>query len=274
MSSYRTRRLDRSTAERLLAGEQAITHTKAATTTAMLAMVLRAAAAPAHPEELAGEHRALAAYLDAYLDAAQLGPVTETRRPSMLKSALAKALTVKAAIVVAALGASGVALAAGTGALPTPWSGNPSHPPASSRAADPSTSSDHSTGRPSDAGKPTDASGTPSPSMTGLCNAYAAKDGEERGKALDSPAFEALITAAGGRDNVSDYCDDLTKKTGKPSDLPTPTDPGKDSDHGNAPSTRPAPETNHTTPSNRPVTPGASHPAEPSGGATPPHQGG
>jgi hypothetical protein len=67
--SYRSRRLDRSTAERLLTGDQATTDTNADTAIAMLAMALRAA-------------------LAAYSRPAQLGPVPETRRPSMFKSAL------------------------------------------------------------------------------------------------------------------------------------------------------------------------------------------
>jgi hypothetical protein len=264
MSGYRTRRLDRSTAERLLTGVRATTDTNADTTTAVLAMVLRAAAAPARPDELTGERAALAAYSNP----AQLGPVPESRRLSMLKSTLAKALTVKAALVIAALGASGVALAASAGALPTPWSGPPATPPATSRSHTPPAAPPVTpTGRPSDAGKPsgtgTPAGATPDPSLAGLCQAYTAQVGENPGKALESPAFAALITAAGGRDEVPAYCDALAEDhpTGKPSDLPTPTE------HGNAPST-------HPTPSNRPSTPGSpARAADPSGG-TPPKQGG
>lgn len=265
MSSYRSRRLDRSTAERLLAGDQATTDTNADTAIATLAVVLRAAAAPARPHEFAGEHTALAAYSEP----ADLGPVPETRRPSMLKSALAKVLTVKAAIVVAVVGASGVALAASTDSLP--WAGTPADPPATSRAQAPATPpAATQTGQPSDAGKPSetgkpaDAGATPDPSMVGLCQAYEAQVGEDPGKALDSAAFQALIDKAGGRDEVPAYCDTVTKDhpTGQPSDLPTPTNQSG----GNAPST-------HPTPSNRPSTPASpTHPADPSGVATP-HQG-
>lgn len=263
MSSYRSRRLDRSTAERLLAGDQATTDTNADTTAAMLAVVLRAAAAPARPEELTREHSALAAYIAP----AQLGPVPESRRPSMLKSALAKALTVKAAIIIAALGTSGVVLAASAGALPTPWSGTPDTPPATSRPATSAPPPVTPTERPSDTGRPADAGGAaaPSPSMPGLCEAYTAQVRENPGKALDNPAFQALITAAGGRDKVPDYCGTVTRDhpTGKPSDLPTPTEPG----NGNAPST-------HPTPSNRPSPPGSAARAANPSGVTPPNQGG
>lgn len=262
MSSNRTRRLDRSTAERLLSGDQATTDTHGGTAAAMLAATLSAAAAPARQAELAEEDRALAAYSNA----AQLGPNPEFRRQSMLKSALAKVLTVKAAIVVAALGASGVALAAGTGALPTPWSDTPATPPATSRAATPDAPpSTTPTGKPSDAGKPADAGATPDPSVTGLCTAYTAQVGDDPGKALESPAFEALVTAAGGKDKVPAYCDTLAGEHGKPSDLPTPTDPG----NGKAPTTRPTPPGTPPTSPDRPVPP--STPVHPTG--VTPHQG-
>lgn len=258
MSSHRPSRLDRSTAERLLSGDQATTDTHADTATALLAVALSVAAAPAHPDELAGENRVLAAYTNS----AQLGPDPESRRQSMFKSALAKVLTVKAAIVVAALGASGVALAASTGALPTPWSDTPANPPATSRAATPTAPpSADPTGKPADAGS----DATPSPSTAGLCEAYTAQVGEDPGKALDSPAFKALVDAAGSKDNVPAYCDTLTKEHGKPTDLPTPTAPG----NGNAPTTRPTPP-EAPAPSNRPVTP--TTPAHPTG-AKPPTQG-
>lgn len=261
MSSYRPRRLDRSTAERLLAGDRATADTNAGTAVALLATALRAAAAPAHPEELTGERAALAAYTTA-----RLGPVPETRRQSMFKSALAKVLTVKAAVVgIAVVGASGVALAAGTGALP--WSGTPADPPAPSKAATPSTPPPvTATGRPSDAGKPADKpAATPAPSLDGLCQAYEAQVAENPGKALESPAFEALVEAAGGPDEVPDYCATVTKDhpAGKPSDLPTPAQPGG----GNAPSTRP-------TPSDRPSTPGSPANAADPGGTGTPHRGG
>jgi hypothetical protein len=50
------------------------------------------------------------------------------------------------------------------------------------------------------------AQGSPSPSLVGLCTAYLAGVAENPGRALDNPAFTALITAAGGKDNVIAYC--------------------------------------------------------------------
>ena len=115
----------------------------------------------------------------------------------MIKTALAKVLTVKAAAVLAAVSAGGVALAATTGALPSPFDHTPAGAPTSA----------HATAKPT-AG-PAGANATPSPSLIGLCQAYLAGAGADHGKALDNPAFTALITAAGGRDKVDAYCASL-----------------------------------------------------------------
>ncbi|MPZ80901.1 MAG: hypothetical protein GEV28_11090 [Actinophytocola sp.] len=263
MSSYRSRGVDRHAAERLLAGEPA-----AVDAARPLAAVLRVAAAPAYPEELTGERAALTAFRDA----AQLDHVPEPRRPSMIKSTLAKILTVKVAAILAAASTTGVVLAATSGALPTPWTETPADPPAvaSSKPAEATPS-----GRPSDAGKPADPGGDPSPSMVGLCKAYEAKVGTSPGKALDSPAFTALVEAANGAENVPEYCDAVAAAAddpaaehpdGKPTDLPTPTDPGN-GHAGDPPSSRPQ------TPSSRahaPVSPATGTPtAVPPDGATP-----
>jgi hypothetical protein len=245
MSSNRAQWTDRSAAESLTA-------------------VLRAATAPAYPEELFREEAASAAFVNA----AQLAPVPQHRRSSMLRSALAKVLTVKVAVILAAVGSTGVVLAAGTNALPGPWSGTPASPPASSRSADPSAPpSVTTTGRPPDAGKPAETG--PAPSMTGLCQAYAAQVAEEPGKALDSPAFTALVTAAGGADRVPAYCDSVTATShpsGKPSDLPAGPENGKPG--GGSPTARPTQPSQSHTPA-RPA-PGAARPSD----ATRPTQGG
>jgi hypothetical protein len=107
----------------------------------------------------------------------------------MIKATLAKLLTLKAAAVLATVSAGGVALAATTGVLPNPLSQDPPTPPA------------HSTTAP---GNPD--AGTPSPSLQGLCTAFLAGAGSDHGKALESPAFQALITAAGGADSVDSFC--------------------------------------------------------------------
>jgi hypothetical protein len=166
-----------------------------------------------------------------------------------MRTALLKLLTVKAAVVGAVVvGTGGVALAASTGALPNPLH---SHPvPAAS--ADES----HPGGRPAASDHP---NADPSPSLVGLCHAYTAGAGSEHGKALDSPAFQALLTAAGGKANVDGFCTNLLASAaahpdgapsdhpdGKTSDLPTghPTEhpTGRPSEH---PTGAPAPHPSH-----------------------------
>jgi hypothetical protein len=155
----------------------------------------------------------------------------------MLKTALVKLLTVKAAaaaIAVTAVG-GGVALAATSGALP---SGHGADNPQSQASA-------HATARPSAAATADSAAvadakhgdATPSPSLVGLCRAYAAGVHDNPGKALDNPAFGALITAAHGKDNIADYCTDLLKE--QPS-------AGASAKANDEPTERP---TTHTTPS-------------------------
>ncbi|MEU0536970.1 hypothetical protein [Amycolatopsis tolypomycina] len=67
----------------------------------------------------------------------------------------------------------------------------------------------------------------------GLCHAYSAGDKTEHGKALESPAFTALITAAGDKAKVDGYCDVLLKAEATKPAHPTgaPADPGN-SDNG------------------------------------------
>lgn len=161
----------------------------------------------------------------------------------MVKSVLVKLLTVKAAaaaIAVTAVG-GGLAYAAGSGALPGLGTDNA-----------PSQAAAHATRGPGAA----PGSAAPSPSMVGLCRAYTAAVADSPGKALENPAFAALITAAGGSDKVGDYCTGvLADQPGAPTAIPgmRPT-----SVPGNAPATRPTPK------------PTPSHPTAPTTG---PHIG-
>jgi hypothetical protein len=193
-------RIDRDTADALLCGDPA-----ARRAAGRLGEHLAAAAAPAYPAELAGRPLALAAF-----QAARLQPSPEQRRPSMTKNWLTKLLTAKVAALAAATVASGVAIAAGTGALPGPATDTPTKTPT---APAPDTGRPlgtmHATGRPSTTPShptPAGAASLPPTALVGLCHAYLAGAGHAHGKALDSPAFTALITAAGGRDNVDGYC--------------------------------------------------------------------
>lgn len=119
----------------------------------------------------------------------------------MLETVLAKLATLKVGATVLAVAATGgVALAAANGTLPNPLTEASAKPSA------------HATGAPAgDKGKgsPAEAKGTPSPNLVGLCRAFKAGVAESQGKALDNPAFTVLITAAGGKDGVTGYCDTL-----------------------------------------------------------------
>lgn len=200
MSAHRSRRIDRRTAEQLLRGQPAQADA--------LSDLLSAAAAPTTAGEFAGEQAALAAFR-----AAHPTPVLQPRRGSMIKTTLAKLLTVKiAAAAVGAVAVGGVAVAAATGTLPTQSGGNATVPPTTSHASQANdVASTAQSERPAATGddKKPDNGATPSPSLEGLCKAYTAGAGADHGKALDNPAFTVLITTAGGEDKVSAYCTDL-----------------------------------------------------------------
>ncbi len=148
----------------------------------------------------------------------------------MIKTALATLLTAKVAAPAAAAAAvGGIALASTTGALPLPGD-SPAEPP-----VNPAPTSSVSTPSTTPGGN------ADTPSLIGLCQAYTSSADNEHGIASESPAFEVLITEAGGKDNVAAYCGDvLAERPGKPSTLPTQAE-----DRGQAPETRPtgAPET-------------------------------
>lgn len=219
MRTHRSRRISRRTAERLLDGTPLDTRTAHLEP---LADLLDAAAGSARPAELAGEQAAVAAF-----QAARLAPVPQPRRRSMIKTTLAKLLTVKVAAVAAtAVAAGGVAVAAATGHLPT-QSGGGAGPPAGSGISMTSTllPAAHPASRPAAASGRNGAPGaTPSPSLVGLCHAYDAGAGDH-GKVLANPAFTVLVDTAGGKDRVSAYCAKLLAQPSgsAPSGRPHPT---------------------------------------------------
>jgi hypothetical protein len=239
MSTHRSRRIDRRTAEHLLRGAP---QREQAAGSDPLSDLLAAAAAPAREGELAGEQAALTAFRTAHL-----ADAPQPQRESMLKTTLAKLVTVKIAIAAAAVvAAGGVAVAAVTGTLPT-QGGDTATTSVTSTVA--STTGQQTGGRQSEVpGKPagtgknapqnapdvtTDGTGrgdpaSPAPSVEGLCHAYTAGAGSGHGKALGNPAFGALITAAGGQEKVPAFCADLlgAKKPGQPA-----SPPGKPSAH-------------------------------------------
>ena len=196
MSKHGGRRIDRRTAERLLRGAPVDVPDA-------LAGLLAAAAAPPRDGELGGEPVAVAAFSEAV----QRAPVPRPRSPGRP----AKLLVVKAlAAATAIFAVGGIATAAVTGHLPIPGGGGPSPvAPASSHSAIPTPVPPGSSRAPGETRAEQQPS--PSPSLPGLCHAYTAGNKSEHGKALENPAFTALITAAGGKDKVDGYCASLLK---------------------------------------------------------------
>jgi hypothetical protein len=163
-----------------------------------LADLLAAAAAPARPDELAREQDMVVAFRQA-----RLAQTPASRRRLMMKLALAKLLTVKAVgATAAAMVAGGVAMAA-TGNIPGPLgnSGAAELRPAPAQSAEPA----------GHGGVGARGEATPSPSVEGLCVAYLAQVAEAPGRALESPAFQVLISKAGGDDEVGAFCADLVE---------------------------------------------------------------
>jgi hypothetical protein len=215
MNVSRDRRISARDAEHLLSGVRVDRH-------ARVARVLRAAAAPGRPGELNGRQEALAAFRRGRVHTAP------PRRQPTIKSVGLKLLTIKAAVVTALfVGAGGVAVAAGTGALPMPLRG----------VRTPTTSAEHPTSNhgvvasphPSVTGSP----GTsPSTSVIDLCHAYLEGNGSARGKILDSPEFRPLVVAAGGKQKVEGFC---SKLAGGQSAHPKPGSSGHASGHPSHP---------------------------------------
>ncbi|MFE6866900.1 hypothetical protein ACFVFS_10105 [Kitasatospora sp. NPDC057692] len=152
MSTNRSRRIDRDTAEQLLAGavggpsagrDASLTGPDGNTghtgplrpgdgPEKRVARVLAAAAAPAARGELAREEAALAAFREARLAPAPAVPAAPApvRRRSMATAALTRAFSTKAvAVVLGATALGGVAVAAGTGNLPSALGGGGSDEP-------------------------------------------------------------------------------------------------------------------------------------------------
>jgi hypothetical protein len=155
-----------------------------------VARLLAAAAAPAAPEELAGEQQALAQFA-----AVHSRPPTRASRRNAVPS---KLFTMKAAAaaLVAVLSVGGVAAAA-TGLLP----GRAHHVADRAPATTAASTAGHGVGA---AVADLDAA------TQGLCRAWQAGEGTDHGRRTDSEAFQALAAAAGGADNVAAYCKDVT----------------------------------------------------------------
>ncbi|MET7968284.1 hypothetical protein [Micromonospora sp. NPDC005305] len=234
-------RMDQETAERLLVGTVA----EAQDGPRVLVRFLAAVRAAPRPHELVGEGAAVQAFRVARAGGAV--PVAVSRPPRRLHAGLLGAKLALAALLATATG--GVALAAVTGNLPGPTrggggagltpspgagTGGPATP-----AADPSRPSTPAP-TPTPPPGPTDRSASPS-ALAGLCTAYRAKNGADRGRALEAPPFAALVAAAGGPDRVPGYCDGLLHGKDEASGgNPTPPAPSADPTQppGTGPTTR------------------------------------
>lgn len=195
MSAHRRHRIDREAAERLLGAHERGSYRHPVRGVPArghdpLADLLAAAAATS-PADPVGEEAAVAAFRMAQWSSTAPDPPGR-------RSVLTRLLTVQAAVVVGAAATGGLALAASTGVLPTPL--HPA-PPAATTVTDRPTTPARSSTNP---GASAAASG-----LLGLCHAYDAKVGAERGHALETPAFGDLVVAAGGKANVESYCANL-----------------------------------------------------------------
>lgn len=202
--------------------------------------ILSAAAAPATAAELSGE-AVTAAMFRAAVPVAAPAPRASWQTTTTKRLAAGRYAVAGAAALTLSTG--GIALAASTGHLPFENSHR------SATGASHSSQAPGQTGiRPSHPAHPTNgptdhASGSPSPSLRGLCHAYQAGAGTSNGKNLSNPAFTALATAAGGKASIAAYCTALIGAPGS-----HPTHPAKPT------------HTAHPT-----------HPAKPTTGATPTH---
>jgi hypothetical protein len=109
------------------------------------------------------------------------------------------------------------------------------------RGPDAAAGANGSAGTPSDHATGPDASGA---ARHGLCQAWAAGQGDDHGRREDAPAFQALADAAGGADQVAAYCAAETPTSadngrpatppgGRQANRPTPPTTGPPADAGN-----------------------------------------
>ncbi|MGR6318348.1 hypothetical protein Q2K19_01065 [Micromonospora soli] len=239
-------RMDQETAERLLGGPTV----DAQDGPEVLVQLLAAVRAAPHPHELSGEGAALQAFR-----MARAGSVPAAARPErrLLTSLLAAKLALAALL---AAGTGGVALAAVTGALPGPFGTGGATTTPSGGDDRPS-----STGDPG--GSPTPAAPTARPgslaALAELCTAYRAQPGEDRRGSLETPRFADLVAAAGGREKVPGYCNQLLDGRGSPGG-PNPG-PTKRPQTTRGPDRPPSAPAGTVAPTTRPAGPTVNRPA-------------
>ncbi|MGC4746302.1 hypothetical protein ACLQ28_11640 [Micromonospora sp. DT201] len=211
-----------------------------------VAGLLAAAAGPIRPGELAGEEAALAAFRAARANPASSAPHRQGRRR----------LTTGAVAWIGAVAATATAGAAFAAVTTRDWAPDPV-PPAPSgtsptpderapTSGEPRRSESHGTPSPGTPSHGPLSPGPPSPGMPppgtppahtppegqlhGLCRAWQAKKPEQRETALRTPAFERLVIAAGGAEEVEAYCQRLVPEV-RPSDAAKPEPPPPPTGH-------------------------------------------
>ncbi|MEH0935778.1 hypothetical protein [Micromonospora psammae] len=226
-------RIDQETVERLLGGPVVDPQDGPGPLVALLTAVR---AAP-HPDELRGESDAVQAFRAAR---AGLSPTVPSRpaRPRAL-AGLAGLKVALAALAVTATG--GVALAAATDTLPGPLDRSDDRPSVPSAAPGPVSPTSSRPGRSTPPSTVESPRPTPAAAILGLCRAYRADAGDNPGRTLENPVFTDLITSAGGRDKVADYCEQAVADRGGPDAPPDPTTDRP----GSAPKTRPSGRASH-----------------------------
>jgi hypothetical protein len=178
-----------------------------------LADLLSTAAGPPSDRELAGQTAAIAAFARER-DVGGHRHAAVARRRSMLATLLGTKLA--AAAAAGAVGFGGLAAAAYAGALPEPIQDfahqTVGAPSASSDHSDPgsqgsahrsSEASEHANTRQSSQSVGPDATGSAS---YGLCTAFAEQKADNGQVDTRSVAYRALVQAAGGADNIDEFC--------------------------------------------------------------------
>jgi hypothetical protein len=224
--------------DRLLDGDVAEHPTPAVNA---LADLLAAAAAPASGRELAGQAAAVAAFVRER-DAGGHRH-SAARRRSMLATLLGTKLA--AAAATGAVGFGGLAAAAYAGALPEPIQDfahqTVGAPAASTDHTDSGQGPAHKNGNAGEqatagqSGQPVgpDATG---PSKYGLCTAFAEEQAENGRVDTKSVAFQALANAAGGADNIDEFCADVNPPS-QGTDPASVSSSDAASDHASSPPT-------------------------------------
>ncbi|WP_406046063.1 hypothetical protein OG799_17210 [Micromonospora sp. NBC_00898] len=214
-------RMDLETVERLLVGPVA----DPPDGPEALVRLLTAVRAAPRPHELTGERAAMEAFRTARAGSMPMAANRPERR------ILAGLLSAKVALValLAAAATGGVALAAATGVLPGSLGGADDGTTAPSASADrhPTPTGGPSLSPTADAGA--SASPTGSPALVGLCTAYQKIEDGNRKRELEGPRFAELVSAAGGRERVHDWCDRLLTDRDRQRGPTSPADrPGAD----------------------------------------------